>query len=248
MRGRTRHWRGAAILAALAVAACDDSPTVTHYVLALSWQPGFCRFNVDKPECRDLDSADFAATNLTVHGLWPNDGPSSGPSYCNVDAATKALDESKSWCELPRPKMTAETRTALAPAMPGTASCLERHEWIKHGTCSGLEAEDYFADTLRLAAAVQATGFGEAIAANIGQNVTPRQLSNAFEAVFGAGSSKALTLVCTERNGSHYLAEIRIALETPSVTGTLERDHLYLAGEPPAGSCPDMMRIDSANP
>ena len=54
--------------------------------------------------------------------------------------------------------------------MPGIASCLDRHEWIKHGTCSGLDADCYFADTLRLAAAVQATPHSaEIIAANIGR-------------------------------------------------------------------------------
>jgi ribonuclease T2 len=234
------------LLAAALLAGCDDAPEITHYVLALSWQPAFCEFNRGRPECAALDSGDFAAGNLTVHGLWPNDGPSSGPTYCDVDAAIKALDDPQSWCELPRPRMTEKTGEALAPAMPGTASCLERHEWIKHGTCSGFDADEYFARTLRLAAAIQATRLGEAVAGNIGKNVTPRQLINAFEAEFGAGSGKALALVCAERNGSHYLAEIRIALETPSAKGPLERDDLYLAGEPPAGSCPDMMRIDSA--
>lgn len=239
---------GAMLFAAALLPGCDDAPEVTHYVLALSWQPAFCEFNPARPECGALDAGDFAAGNLTVHGLWPNDGPGSGPTYCNVDAATRALDQPQSWCELPKPGVSEKTRAALAPAMPGTASCLDRHEWIKHGTCSGLEADAYFAQSLRLAAAVQATGLGEAVAGNIGKNVTPRQLINAFEAGFGAGSGKALTLVCTERNGSHYLSEIRIALESPSVGGALERDDLYLAGEPPAGSCPDMMRIDRAGP
>ena len=72
---------------------------------------------------RTLDAQDFAAANLTVHGLWPNDGPTSGPTYCDVDAATKALDEPQSWCELPKPKVTEQTMAGLAPAMPGVASC-----------------------------------------------------------------------------------------------------------------------------
>ena len=39
------------VAAGLALAACDNSPDVTHYVLALSWQPAFCEFNRDRPEC-----------------------------------------------------------------------------------------------------------------------------------------------------------------------------------------------------
>jgi ribonuclease T2 len=237
---------GLPILAALALAACDDAPDITHYVLALSWQPAFCELNADRPECRALDGGDVAAGHLSIHGLWPNDRPGGGPSHCGVDAATKALDQPGSWCELPRPETRAETRAALTPAMPGTASCLDRHEWIKHGTCSGLDAESYFADTLRLTAEVQATPMAQIVSANIGRNITPKQLSNAFEASFGEGASRALTLVCTERNGRHLLAEIRIALETTSVQGALKRDDLYLDGDPASGTCPDTIRVDPA--
>lgn len=228
------------------LAACDKSPSVTHYVLALSWQPEFCELNADKPECRNLDAGDFAATHLTVHGLWPNDSPNNGPSHCGVDQAIKALDQPQSWCALPQPDIAAETRTALAAAMPGAASCLDRHEWIKHGTCTGIDADSYFADTLRLAAAVQATPLGEVIAANVGREVEPRQFANAFEAAFGAGASGALTVVCTERNGTRHLSEIRIALKTTALTGTLDRDDLYLSGPRAGGSCPGAMRIDPA--
>ena len=241
------------VLAATAIlSACDDSPTVTHYVLALSWQPAFCELNADKPECRELDGGDFAASHLAVHGLWPNDRPGSGPSHCGVDQATKALDEPKNWCSLPQPKLEAETRAALDPAMPGIASCLDRHEWIKHGTCAGIDADDYFADTVRLAAAIQATPLAQVITDNIGRYVTPQQLTNAFEVAFGAGSGQALTLVCTRRGGTVYLSEVRIALDPSALNGTLDRDDLYLEGAleapAPAGTCPDTVRIDRADP
>jgi len=242
---RTRRRCCAAILAAFALAACDDSPSFDHYVLALSWQPAFCESHPDKPECRELDAADFAAYHLAVHGLWPNNGPGEGPTYCGVDAAIQALDQPKSWCEMPQPKVSDKTRAALAPAMPGARSCLDRHEWVKHGTCSGLDADSYFAATLRLAHAVQATRLGAVIAANVGRYVTPQQLFNAFEATFGAGASQALTLVCTRGGGLDYLSEVRIALKPDALEGTLERDDLYLSGGRPSGSCPDTIRIDS---
>jgi ribonuclease T2 len=242
------RFRVTALAAAAILCACDDSAAITHYVLALSWQPAFCEFNADRPECRALDSADFAATHLSVHGLWPNDSPGSGPSHCGVDQATRALDEPKSWCELPKPKLDAETRAALEPAMPGVASCLDRHEWIKHGTCAGTDADDYFADTVRLAGAIQAMPLAQVIADNIGRYVTTRQLTNAFEVTFGAGSGQALTLACTRRGGAVYLSEIRIALEPSALEGILDRDDLYLEGPAPAGTCPDTVRIDRAGP
>src|SRR5437762_1491413 len=41
------------------------------YVLALTWSPSFCCAHQNKEECADL-AHKFAATHLTLHGLWPN--------------------------------------------------------------------------------------------------------------------------------------------------------------------------------
>jgi ribonuclease T2 len=229
-------------IAAALVCACDEPPAVTHYVLALSWQPAFCEANEARPECRALDASDFAATHLTVHGLWPNDRPGAGPTYCGVDAETRELDRPKTWCELPEPEMSGMTRAHLAQTMPGVASCLDRHEWIKHGTCAGLGAERYFGEALRLAAAVQASRFAQTISANVGRQVTTGQLTQAFEASFGAGSSRALTLVCADA----FLAEVRIALRTGALDGELDGGDLYLDGPAPDSRCPGSVRIDPA--
>jgi ribonuclease T2 len=234
-----------ALAAGALLFACDESPAVTHYVLALSWQPTFCEFNADRPECRALDPTDFAATHLTVHGLWPNDRPHAGPTYCGIDEETRALDKPKSWCELPEPEMSGKTRAHLAQTMPGVLSCLDRHEWIKHGSCTGIGAERYFGETVRLAAAVQATAFGQAIAANVGRAIAPEQLVQAFEASFGAGTGKALTLVCSDRGD---LSEIRIALETSALEGELDGKDLHLGGPAPASRCPATMHIDPVGP
>lgn len=237
--------RIALALAAAVLSACDEAPQVTHYVLALSWQPAFCEANARKSECRALDPGDFAARHLTVHGLWPNDRPNAGPTYCGIDADTKALDESKSWCQLPEPEMSGMTRAHLAQTMPGVLSCLDRHEWIKHGTCAGTGAERYFGETLRLATAMQATAFAEAISANVGRQVTPQQLVQAFEASFGAGSARALTLVCSDRGD---LAEVRIALQASALEGDLDGRDLYLDGPAADSRCPGTVRIDAARP
>jgi ribonuclease T2 len=234
-----------ALVASALLFACDEPPVITHYVLALSWQPAFCESNEERPECRALDPTDFAATRLTVHGLWPNDRPNAGPTYCGIDEETRALDKPKSWCELPEPEMSGKTRAHLAQTMPGVLSCLDRHEWIKHGTCAGIGAERYFGETVRLAAAVQATAFGQAIAANVGRALTPEQLIQAFEASFGDGSGKALTLVCSDRGD---LSEIRIALEASALEGELDGRDLHLVGPAPAFRCPRNVHIDAADP
>jgi ribonuclease T2 len=218
---------------------------VTHYVLALSWQPAFCAANARKTECRALDAGDFAARHLTVHGLWPNDRPDAGPTYCGVDEDTRALDQQRTWCQLPAPEMSGMTRAQLAQTMPGVVSCLDRHEWIKHGTCAGIGAERYFGETLRLAAAVQATPFAEAVTANIGRAVTAEQLTQAFEASFGAGAGEALTLVCSDRGD---LSEIRIALQPSALEGELDGSDLYRGGAAAESRCPGTLRINAAGP
>jgi ribonuclease T2 len=127
----------------------------------------------------------------------------------------------------------------------GVLSCLDRHEWIKHGTCARIGAERYFGETLRLAAAVQATAFAQAISANVGREVTPEQLVKAFEASFGAGAGDALTLVCSKHGD---LSEIRIALKASALESELDGRDLYLDGPAPESRCPGTVRIDAAGP
>ena len=92
---------------------------------------------------------------------------------------------------------------------------------------------------------MQATVFNQVIAANVGREVTPEQLIKAFEASFGAGSSAALTLVCSDGG---FLSEIRIALKATSLEGELDGGDLYRSGSAPASRCPATMRIDAAGP
>lgn len=86
------------------------------YVLALSWSPEFCHNHPSKPECT---SGQFG---LVVHGLWPQfeDGY---PENCS--SAPGLSDPSR-----------------VTDIMPDAS--LVEHEWMTHGTCSGLDADSYF--------------------------------------------------------------------------------------------------------
>jgi ribonuclease T2 len=240
--------RIAALLAALALAGCDEDPSFDHLVLALSWDPTFCQFNADKPECRTLGAGDFAATHLVIHGLWPDTAESERLRYCGVDEKIRTLDQSNRWCELPEPRLSAGTRAALDAAMPGARSCLDRHEWTEHGSCSGVDAERYFATTLRLAAAVQASAFGDLLAASVGRAVPRRKLIEAFETSFGRGAAGALTLLCTHSGADSLLIEVRITLEPSAIRGALGSADLRRRTSGTAGSCPASIRIDAIGP
>jgi ribonuclease T2 len=97
------------------------------YVLSLSWSPGFCE-SVEagrrRPQC-----APGAGNGFVVHGLWPQ-YERGFPSDCDGP--------------------TAPSRLALAHAeglFPDEG--LARHEWRKHGRCSGKSPSDYFAAVRR---------------------------------------------------------------------------------------------------
>jgi ribonuclease T2 len=123
-------------LAALIVAAWAASPAspasaegepageFDYYVLSLSWSPTWCALEGDARDAAQCDEdRDFG---WVLHGLWPQ-YETGWPSWCR----TPARDPSR-----------AET-AAMADIM-GSAG-LAWHQWKKHGRCSGLTPEDYFA-------------------------------------------------------------------------------------------------------
>jgi ribonuclease I len=87
--------------------------------------------------------------------------------------------------------------------MPGAESCLERHEWYKHGTCSGISADAYFALSNGLVASFAQTEFNQYIASQIGRDVARNDLLDRFEAEFGAGSWVIPSFPAIHRANSH---------------------------------------------
>jgi ribonuclease T2 len=95
-----------------------------YYVLSLSWSPNWCAAEGDARGDDQCDPRhDFG---FTLHGLWPQ-SETGYPSYCR----TTSRDPSR-----------AET-AAMADIM-GSGG-LAWHQWKKHGRCSGLTSQDYFA-------------------------------------------------------------------------------------------------------
>ncbi|MDF1749406.1 MAG: ribonuclease T, partial [Alphaproteobacteria bacterium] len=139
------------ILLALGIGAAPALPISAQeidYVLAISWQPGFCETRPSVTECKSQTADRFDATHFTLHGLWPEPR---GTVYCGVSPTIQDLDRRNRWDALPDLTLSHELRDQLDQAMPGTQSGLHRHEWIKHGTCSEMpDAEGYYRESLRL--------------------------------------------------------------------------------------------------
>jgi ribonuclease T2 len=148
------------------------------YLLNLSWSPEFCATHSDSPECgRHL--------GFVVHGLWPQDANGDYPEHCS---------------DAPGP-VNPQADTDIIP----TVSLVE-HEWQTHGTCSGLAANDYFAEIHKAFAAVK-------LPANIAQGsdadgVTPDALLTRFAAANPGFPPGSFALSC----GNNRLTAVEICL------------------------------------
>jgi ribonuclease T2 len=185
----------------------------TQFILAVSWQPAFCEGHDDKPECESQAEDRFDASHFTLHGLWPQPR---GNVFCGVSQDQATASEEGRWDDLPEVELSADLRTELDQVMPGTQSGLERHEWTKHGTCYGTSAEEYYADSLAMMAALNGSAVAELLAANIGQELTQEQIRGAFDEAFGTGAGERVRISCNRDGNRQLIGELTIGL-----TGTI---------------------------
>jgi ribonuclease T2 len=178
-----------------------------NYLLALSWQPSFCETHQKKPECKTLSSNRYDASHLVLHGLWPQ--PRNN-AYCGVSSKDKTIDRKGRWHLLKSLGLDATVAKELAKVMPGMASNLQRHEWIKHGTCYGKSANDYYVDALALTREINASSVSELLRDHIGKKISSQQIRQRFDDAFGKGSGDKVNLRC-DRKGR--IAELWINLK-----------------------------------
>lgn len=223
-------------------AAASDSDghlgLTTQYIFAASWEPGFCETNNDKLECSTQTADRFDASYFSLHGLWPQ------RIYCDVPAEQEIADRAGDWQDLPEVVLNPALRAELSVVMPGTRSFLERHEWTKHGTCYEGDAEEYYADSLAVMAALNTSSVRELFAANLGRELTQEAIRAAFDEAFGAGAGKRVRVACVHDGGRRIITELTIGL-----TGTIEAagtvGALIRAAAPTRGGC-DMGIVDEA--
>ena len=203
-------------------------------LLAISWQSSFCERNAGKPECSSQTTDRPDATRFSLHGLWPQPR---GREYCGVAESVMRLDDDGKWSQLPAPELSAATRTALDRLMPGSRSALDRHEWTRHGSCYG-PAETYFADSIRLVEAVNASPVGALFASRLGRAVTSAEIRAAFDKGFGQGAGERVRVTC-ERDGSRQIiGEITVGL-SGAITADGDIGKLILAARPTKPGCPE---------
>lgn len=169
-----------------------------YYLLALSWSPEHCAGpggERDKMQCAGPKTFGFI-----VHGLWPQ-YEKGWPQYCEPGGTPD--------------RATVDRVLDIMPS-PG----LVKHEWEKHGTCSGLSAGQYL-DVVRKA--YQSIRVPKEYQSPIQQvMVKPATLKRRFveENRLPEG---ALTVQCNGR----FLQEVRVCMDRslkPRACGRNERD------------------------
>ncbi|MFI4962313.1 MAG: ribonuclease T [Legionellales bacterium] len=181
-----------------AVNSCDiDADRADAYVLALSSQSGFCKtygYEAGKPECLNLSDTSYAANHLTLHGLWPNQ------NACGQDYGFCTTKQLTNHCAYPPLQLINEVSRDLKKLMPSYqyGSCLERHEWNKHGSCQLLSADAYFTLAMRLTKEMDESGFGQFVTENRGKKVTLNTLQLRLRESFGTNNGSKVYLGCNK--------------------------------------------------
>jgi len=171
------------------------------YIFAQTWAPEYCCENPNSRECNAQFAAmkgkpktdahwrhptpvpDFwGATHLTLHGLWPQYNYSRDghywPQFCTrVPLEQEVVHKFK-------PKW--ET---YAPAYLLKEYLLPKHEWSKHGTCSGLNQLDYFMSSLSLITQYSTPSI---LMNNIGRTMNRTEIEDAF------GGADQVALACSD--------------------------------------------------
>ena len=225
--------------------ATDPSCSVPNkedsYKLAVSWQPAFCESHQGKPECKITDNTVYQASNFTLHGLWPNKHEC-GTNYGLCGQYKKQV---KSFCDYEPVPMKPETVSRLGEVMPSVAvgSCLDRHEWYKHGTCqTDWNADQYFDTAVRLVKEFNDKGLSDFMKQNIGKTVSGSTFYKAVDQAFGKNASKRLTLGC-DKNGN--LVDIFINLPKQIPENAALADLIQQAPEDYGNRCGKSFKVDA---
>lgn len=170
------------------------------YVLAATWQPGFCEhasYKGSKPECAGLESGELQISHLTLHGLWPN-RQSCGKNYGH--------------CDGPAMKLSADTLAYVRPWMPNFryGTSFGRYQWDKHGICqTQMDDDAYFRRAADLVRQLDVSKAGQYVVANIGGAISRRAFYQKVEDEFGSTDAQNnFLLICS----GQYLQEIRVSL------------------------------------
>jgi len=174
------------IAASSAFAQATAAPgAFAYYVLALSWSPEHCASAAgagDKSQCGPVRHG------FIVHGLWPQYRAGGWPERCTPVGRV--------------PRVVIARNLDLIPD-----EGLIRHQWARHGTCSGLTVAAYL-DLVR--AARDAVKLPPDYRA---PNVEIKTNAAALRAAFAAANPGFMPEAFVAQCRGRHLAEVRVCLD-----------------------------------
>ena len=176
----------ALLFAASARADGERAGEFDYYVLSLSWSSAWCALEGDArddPQCDDGRGLTFV-----LHGLWPQ-FDRGWPQYCRT-------------VERDPPRATT---AAMADIMGGSGVAF--YQWKKHGRCSGLSADAFFATAFRAFASVTVPPLFFRVRRDL--EVPPEVIESAFLESNPGLSRDMVTVTC--RAG--LIQEVRICMD-----------------------------------
>ncbi len=190
----------AASAVAVALFRADSAPSAdfAYYTLALSWSPTYCE--TEDPsgrtaQCRGRPRA------FVLHGFWPQ--------------------HLRGWPETcysaERPWVPEAVIDDMIDIMPGRGLII--HQYARHGSCSGLSPEDYFAAARR---AFESVRVPERLARlDRARNAAPAEIERAFLSANPDLNADMVAITC----GPERLREVRVCFSTdlePTACGANE--------------------------
>lgn len=219
--------------------SCNVAGQEDSYVLALSWQPAFCETKPQKPECKITDPNVYQAKHFTLHGLWPNK-QKCGISYGFCGEIKGKKDN---FCDYPAVQLDSASQASLAEVMPSVtaSSCLERHEWHKHGTCQAKAMEEFFDLSVDLTRQFNDSGMAYFMNRKIGQQVRTEDFLNRVAAVLGSATRERIKLNCDRG----MLVEIQLSLVADLTPGADLEKLIMNAPAQSNSDCGETFRVDA---
>ncbi|HEX2580984.1 MAG TPA: ribonuclease T2 [Dongiaceae bacterium] len=160
-----------------------------YYTFVLSWAPSFCRDhpagNATRFECRDN------RFGFVVHGLWPERSKGPWPQYCGDGAPLLAAQTASLLCTVPSPRLL---------------QC----EWRKHGSCSGLSAEEYLQKLQQLRDIIH---IPKEFSENSDRRIAAAGLAATFTRANPALPPAAFVPICGLSSGMAVFKEMRICFD-----------------------------------
>lgn len=187
----------------------DPAQGFDYLVYSVTWQPSFCVLKPDTAGCATPPQ------RFLTHGIWPyknstTEKTNRHPAFCNTAPGCQSTQA----CDISEDNLAQVTReltsTNLVPDRP---EAMFRHEWKKHGSCSGKSDRYYFADIVNLRKVV--TFNQDAFNRVVGSSVVFSDLKRLFP--------ENTSFRCFVRDNKQYLHEVFYLIDTQGKPYTTDK-------------------------